>query len=97
LVRGMRGMGGGYRLARPASQISMADIVFAAEELLPVRDDSGDVMRRERDPMWFELTRQIYEFLDDLSLAEFSRPNVLGSDRHFHPAEWVSGTHNCRK
>lgn len=91
LVRGMRGMGGGYRLARPASQISVADIVFAAEDLLPVPDAS--TASGARDAVWFELTRQIYEFLDGISLADFSFPSVKAGDPYFRPAERLSGTH----
>ncbi len=93
LVRGMRGMGGGYRLARPASQISMADIIVAAEELLPIVDASAGGVSRARDAVWFELTRQIYEFLDGISLADFSLPSATGNDRHFYPTERLSGTH----
>ena len=33
LVSSVRGPGGGYRLARPASQISVADVITAVNEL----------------------------------------------------------------
>ena len=36
LVEGVRGPGGGYRLARPANQISVADIIQSVDEKLEV-------------------------------------------------------------
>ena len=33
LVKGVRGPGGGYRLARPADQISVADIIQSVDEI----------------------------------------------------------------
>lgn len=90
LVVGTRGTGGGYRLGRPANQISMADIVFSVEELTPV---ASVVMGRQYDPAWSELTRQIFEFLDGISLADLSESAVSRSEHRFHTTEVISTTH----
>ena len=66
LVTGMRGPGGGYCLARPASEITIASILATVD----------DVSRREEMPqttggqMWVHLSNRIYDFLDSITLAE---------------------------
>jgi Rrf2 family iron-sulfur cluster assembly transcriptional regulator len=77
LVRGVRGPGGGYRLSRPASEISIAEIVKA------INDDSEEQVFKssttgekadERDmleQMWDALSHRIYDFLDGISLDDF--------------------------
>ena len=71
LVTGMRGPGGGYCLRRPATEITIAEILSAVDDAMPAR--------RERIPgeewpqsviMWNQLSARIYEYLDDLTLAE---------------------------
>ncbi len=81
LVRGVRGPGGGYRLARPAAEISIAEIVAAIngpEEIAP-REDQASLApeaRQERERlqgMWDSLSGRILDFLAHLSLAEFAQ------------------------
>lgn len=74
LVTGVRGPRGGYRLARPAAQISLAEIVKAVDEkadpfrtLSPTRIESR---RQVINSLWQDVSRQIYHFLDDISLAD---------------------------
>jgi len=71
LVTGMRGPGGGYCLRRPASEITIAEILSAVDDAMPAR--------RERIPgeewpqsviMWNQLSARIYDYLNDLTLAE---------------------------
>ncbi|VAW76094.1 Iron-sulfur cluster regulator IscR [hydrothermal vent metagenome] len=71
LVTGMRGPGGGYCLRRPATEITIAEILSAVDDAMPAR--------RERIPgeewpqsviMWNQLSARIYAYLNDLSLAE---------------------------
>jgi len=71
LVTGMRGPGGGYCLRRPASEITIAEILSAVDDAMPAR--------RERIPgeewpqsviMWNQLSARIYDYLDGLTLAE---------------------------
>ena len=71
LVTGMRGPGGGYCLRRPASEITIAEILSAVDDAMPAR--------RERIPgeewpqsviMWNQLSARIYDYLDGLTLSE---------------------------
>ena len=71
LVTGMRGPGGGYCLARPASEITIANILSTVD----------DVTRRPEMPhnhaevpvgaqMWMHLSNRIYDYLDSITLEE---------------------------
>ena len=67
----MRGPGGGYCLARPASEITIANILATVD----------DVTRREEQPhnqseipagaqMWLRLSNRIYDYLNSITLEE---------------------------
>lgn len=71
LVTGMRGPGGGYCLARPASEITIAEILSTVD----------DISRREEQPhtqgevpaggqLWLHLSNRIYDYLNGITLAE---------------------------
>jgi len=71
LVTGMRGPGGGYCLARPASEITIANILSTVD----------DITRRSEMPhshaevpagaiMWMHLSNRIYDYLDSITLEE---------------------------
>lgn len=71
LVTGMRGPGGGYCLARPAAEITVASILATVD----------DVNRREELPhaqgeipagaqMWLQLSNRIYDYLNSITLEE---------------------------
>jgi Rrf2 family iron-sulfur cluster assembly transcriptional regulator len=71
LVTGMRGPGGGYCLRRPATEVTIAEILSAVDDAMPAR--------RERIPgeewpqsviLWNRLSSRIYDYLDGLTLAE---------------------------
>lgn len=77
LVTGLRGPGGGYCLRRPASEISVADILRAVDESLdevakPVETTAaGDSQTRGQSLLlWDQLSHQIYDYLDSISLAQ---------------------------
>ncbi len=82
LIRGTRGPRGGYRLARPPEEITIADIISAVNEPLDNTRCGGKQNCQDGAPcltheLWSELSRQIYEFLDGITLAEFAkRPQV---------------------
>jgi len=81
LVRGVRGPGGGYRLARPAGEITIASIIAAVDEKVDATcggdsncEDEESCLTHE---LWCGLSKKIYGFLDSISLEEFlSRPSV---------------------
>lgn len=82
LVKGVRGPGGGYRLARDANTITIAEIVTAVDERVDVTQCGGkeDCQAGERclsHDLWTELSQRVYDFLDGITLGELaSRPGV---------------------
>ena len=77
LVKSVRGPGGGYRLAQPAADLYVADIVTAVEEPLEaVRCTSstkGCMPGGERcltHDLWDDLGRHIHDYLASVSLAD---------------------------
>lgn len=75
IVEGVRGPGGGYRLARPADEISIADIINAVDEKLDATRCSGHENCQNgrkciTHELWFDLSQRIYGFLHDMSLAD---------------------------
>lgn len=84
LVASVRGPGGGYRLGRPAAQITLADITDAVEETIrATRCDEGGPgcvagKRCLTHDLWAELGEQIRLFLSHVSLADVVEGRVLG-------------------
>ncbi len=75
IVEGVRGPGGGYRLARDASDISIADIINAVDEKLDATRCSGHEncqggRKCLTHELWFDLSQRIYGFLHEMSLAD---------------------------
>jgi len=71
LVTGMRGPGGGYCLARPASEITIAQVLNAVDDLVKLQE----IPLAERELpgsllMWRHLSNQVFDYLDGISLAE---------------------------
>ena len=80
-MRGVRGPGGGYQLARPASDITIAAIIAAVDEKVDAtcsgESNCGDDETCLTHELWCGLSKRIYNFLDSISLEEFlSRPSV---------------------
>lgn len=74
LVESVRGPGGGYHLARDASQLSVADIVRAVEEPIDStqcggRENCHDNQRCMTHDLWEELNSTVYGFLDGVKLS----------------------------
>jgi Rrf2 family iron-sulfur cluster assembly transcriptional regulator len=82
LVESTRGPGGGYTLAAPPDQISVAEIVVAINEQIDATRCGGDRNCSGDDRclthfLWEDLSERIHEFLSGITLAELvSRPNV---------------------
>ncbi|WP_292053087.1 MULTISPECIES: Rrf2 family transcriptional regulator [unclassified Brevundimonas] len=79
LVKSVRGPGGGYRLARPAADTWVADIVLAVDE--PIRATrcenhvkaGGCMMAGERcitHNLWEDLGAEIHRYLSSVSLDD---------------------------
>ncbi|MEX2298121.1 MAG: Rrf2 family transcriptional regulator [Dongiaceae bacterium] len=87
LVRSVRGPGGGYLLARPATDLRISDAILAVDEPIhatrcspgsPVGCQSNKSRCLTHD-LWEELGNQIHLFLSSVSLADVCERRVLGS------------------
>jgi Rrf2 family iron-sulfur cluster assembly transcriptional regulator len=68
LVKSVRGPGGGYRLARDAALVTIADIIRAVEEPLDStqcggRENCHENQRCMTHDLWEELNATVYGFL----------------------------------
>jgi Rrf2 family iron-sulfur cluster assembly transcriptional regulator len=77
VVASVRGPGGGYRLARPAREVSVADVVTAVNEPLRATRCRGEGpgcmkggARCLTHDLWEETGRQIEGYLASVSLAD---------------------------
>jgi len=75
LVESTRGPGGGYSLARPMRDVSVADIIFAVDEPIDATNCGGKQNCHEDGPcmthdLWTDLNKKMVEFLDGVSLQD---------------------------
>lgn len=78
LVEAVRGPGGGYVLARPATEITIADILLAVEETISALErgggaegaSSGTRAQSLANRLWEGLSATIYVYLHRTSLAD---------------------------
>lgn len=82
LVKGVRGPRGGYRLARPAQEITVADIISAVDESVDNtrcrgKENCQDGERCLTHELWMELSASLFDFLNAITLAQYiERPAV---------------------
>jgi Rrf2 family iron-sulfur cluster assembly transcriptional regulator len=74
LVESVRGPGGGYYLARPLEDLSVADIIRAVDEPIDATQCAGkenchDEHRCLTHDLWMGLNAHIYDYLDNVTLA----------------------------
>lgn len=89
LVSGVRGPGGGYRLARPAASIRTAEIIGAVDEAITVTrcnpkarlGCTGKTERCIAHDLWDELGAQIAGFLSQISLQDIVDRRIRPQDR----------------
>lgn len=75
LVESVRGPGGGYCIARPLSQVSVADIIRAVDEPLDAtqcggRENCQEEHRCMTHDLWATLNIKMYEYLASVSLGD---------------------------
>ncbi|MDX1487293.1 MAG: Rrf2 family transcriptional regulator [Acidiferrobacterales bacterium] len=73
LVTGFRGTGGGYRLDRPADEISVADVMEALDS--PGLADITGTPNRHGEA-WHELLRQVQSHLRGITIANLLERRV---------------------
>jgi len=87
LVSGVRGPGGGYRLSRDASSVTIADIIAAVNEpIKATRCEEGSMKscigrsgRCIAHGLWQEMGDRIQNFLTSVSLADVLAQRFDGS------------------
>jgi Rrf2 family iron-sulfur cluster assembly transcriptional regulator len=83
LVRAVRGPGGGYLLARPAADISIANIIRSVNEPVQTTKCENAVRgchggsRCDTHQLWDSLGQHIYRFLDAVSLEQVCQDDVV--------------------
>ena len=100
LVTSVRGPGGGYRLARPSTELRIADIIVAVDEpIAATRCKPGSAKgctktgaRCVTHDLWEELGQQIHVFLSSVSLADVVDRKVLGRARPFNDVDRPVGS-----
>jgi len=83
LVESVRGPGGGYNLARPATGVSVADIIVAVDEPIDAtkcggKENCQDDKRCMTHELWANLNAHIFSFLRSVSLDQLVRAQDKG-------------------
>src|SRR5919108_5982864 len=82
LVRSQRGTEGGYWLARPAEEITLADVIRAVEgPLASVRGSSPDTLKYEGtaeplNKLWVAVRANLRAVLESVTLADVARDEL---------------------
>lgn len=79
LVGASRGPGGGYRLQRPAAEISVAEVFRAVEEPAAADGNGRDWTQGLGAGLWAALDERVEQFLDKATLADLT--GETGKDR----------------
>jgi Rrf2 family iron-sulfur cluster assembly transcriptional regulator len=82
LVSSVRGPGGGYNLARPASGIFVAEVISAVDENVDTTRCGGAHNCRSNGPclthdLWQDLSDRIYGYLNRISLQDLVDRNSV--------------------
>ena len=84
LVESVRGPGGGYRLARPAEQIRISEVLEAVEETVSALEPgagasggvSGSRAQSLTNRLWESLSAHVYVFLHQTRLSDVARNDL---------------------
>jgi Rrf2 family iron-sulfur cluster assembly transcriptional regulator len=85
LVESARGPGGGYRLARPASEIRVSDILGAVDETVSALETgagatgglSGTKAQSLTNRLWEGLSANVYVYLHHVRLSDVIRNDLM--------------------
>lgn len=87
LVESVRGPGGGYCLARPSTQVTVADIVRAVDETLDATQCGGHGNCKDDEQcmtheLWSTLNFKMFEYLGSVTLSDLVAKQMtkLGAD-----------------
>jgi Rrf2 family iron-sulfur cluster assembly transcriptional regulator len=84
IVESMRGPGGGYRLARSASDIRVSDVLAAVDETMDALTrgggangaDSGTTAQAQTEKLWEALSAHVYVMLHQTRLSDIIRDQL---------------------
>lgn len=82
LVKSARGPGGGYRLNREADDITIVEVLNAIDEKIDTTrcEGRGDCQNGQpclTHDLWFDLSKQISDFLSRISLGELVQRRAI--------------------
>ncbi len=70
LVQGTRGPGGGYRLARPANEITIAQVLEAVDDDANALNNGNKSVTDLSHLLWDELSRKVALYLDSITIQD---------------------------
>src|SRR5438876_10151075 len=78
LVESVRGPGGGYHLARPADNVSVAEVILAVDEPIDAtqcggKENCDDDKRCMTHELWANLNTHIFAYLRSVTLEQLVR------------------------
>ncbi|MEW5892746.1 MAG: Fe-S cluster assembly transcriptional regulator IscR [Pseudomonadota bacterium] len=97
LVESVRGPGGGYCLAKPMAEISVADIIRAVDEPIDATQCGGlgnchDDHTCMTHDLWTNLNAHIYQYLESVSLNELVTSQIEKQKQEAKQERRVLGT-----
>ncbi len=98
VVASVRGPGGGYCLARPASKITIADIVIAVDEPLDATNCDRMGTCKDGEPcsthdLWLGLSDRIHEYLQQVNLQQVADGNAKQARSEVSPITMTKPIH----
>lgn len=89
IVESVRGPGGGYCLARPLQEITVADVIRAVDEPIDATQCGGLGNCRDNEPcmtheLWMGLNSHIYAYLEAVNLAQLVAGEMACRDKETH-------------
>ncbi|WP_035384273.1 Fe-S cluster assembly transcription factor [Ferriphaselus sp. R-1] len=75
IVESVRGPGGGYCMARPAAEVTVAEIITAVDEAVEATQCGGEGDCHDGKPclthdLWMGLNKTIYDYLGQVNLKQ---------------------------
>lgn len=88
LVKGTRGPGGGYRLARPATEITIAEIIAAVDENRgKEKAMKVDERHQKTQELWEVLSGQITDYLSNITIGDLVNGSNQSVQKSNHTAK----------
>ncbi len=90
LIKSVRGPGGGYILARPSHDITIADIygaVFEATEMALAQPGDGATLKAQMETLWQAMEREVAKFLKNVTVHDVLSGKLSTAAGNRLPAE----------